>query len=137
MGRTLIRRSQRVTGALFALVLLAGSAAAQNAVYSGKVSSGGQPIGGASVGIPEIGAGGVTTVEGRYTFTVDVAKYAGRSLTVVVRFIGYKPKRLPVVISAGAVTKDFDLEKDVLNLDQVVVTLFIYLNASKDLFLFY
>ena len=122
MGRTLIRRSQRVTGALFAIILFAGAAAAQSAVYSGKVSSGGQPIGGASVGIPEIGAGGVTTVEGRYTFTVDVAKFGGRSLTVVVRFIGYKPKRLPVVIAAGAVSRDFELEKDVLNLDQVVVT---------------
>ena len=122
MGRTLIRRSQHVIGALLAVVLFAGAAAAQSAVYSGKVTSGGQPIGGASVGIPEIGAGGVTTVEGRYTFTVDVAKYGGRSLTIVVRFIGYKPKRLPVVIAAGSVTRDFDLDKDVLNLDQVVVT---------------
>ena len=122
MGRTLIRRSQRVTGALLAIVLFAGAAAAQSAVYSGKVTSGGQPIGGASVGIPEIGAGATTTLEGRYSFTVDVAKYGGRSLAVVVRFIGYKPKRVPVVIAAGAVTRDFDLDKDVLNLDQVVVT---------------
>ena len=122
MGRALIRRSLRVTGALLALVLFTGSAAAQSAVFSGKVSSGGNPLGGASVGIPEIGAGAITNLEGRYSFTVDVVKYRGRSLNVVVRFIGYKPKRLPVVIAAGAVVKDYELEKDVLNLEQVVVT---------------
>jgi TonB-linked SusC/RagA family outer membrane protein len=122
MGRALIRRSLRVTGALLALALFAGTAAAQNAVFSGKVTSAGQPLGGASVGIPEIGAGAITSLEGRYSFTVDAAKYRGRSLNVVVRFIGYKPKRLPVVIAAGAVVKDYELEKDVLNLEQVVVT---------------
>ena len=79
-------------------------------------------MGGASVGIPEIGAGTITTADGRYSFTVDVSKYGGRAVNLVVRFIGYKPKRLPVTLVAGRVDKDYDLERDILNLDQVVVT---------------
>ena len=38
------------------------------------------------------------------------------------RYIGYKPKRLPITLSAGRVQHDFVLEKDVLNLEEVVVT---------------
>src|SRR5581483_3452769 len=36
--------------------------------------------------------------------------------------IGYKPKVMQVTLAAGQVQKDFDLERDVLNLEQVVVT---------------
>lgn len=111
-----------MASAVVAVALSAVGARAQTAVFAGKVSSGGQPIGGASVGIPEIGAGTITTVDGKYSFTVDVSKYGGRSVNLVVRYIGFKPKRLPVVVGAGRVDKDYELEKDILNLEQVVVT---------------
>ena len=122
MDGVLIRRSRYLATALAALALCASAATAQTAVFAGKVTSAGRPIGGASVGIPEIGAGTITTVDGKYSFTVDVAKYGGRNVNLVVRYIGFKPKRLPIIIAAGRVDKDYDLDKDVLNLDQVVVT---------------
>src|SRR5512146_2847074 len=38
------------------------------------------------------------------------------------RFIGYKPKRLPVTITGNRFEHDFALARDVLNLEEVVVT---------------
>ncbi len=122
MDGVLIRRSLRMATALAALAVSASLAQAQTAVFSGKVTSAGQPLGGANVGIPEIGAGTITTVDGKYSFTVDMSKYGGRAVNLVVRFIGYKPKRLPITLAAGRIEKDYDLEKDVLNLEQVVTT---------------
>ncbi len=122
MDAVLIRRSLRTATVMASLAVFASAAQAQTEVFAGRVTSAGQPVGGASVGIPEIGAGTITTIDGKYSFTVDVAKYNGRSVNLVVRYIGLKPKRLPIVIAAGRVDKDYDLEKDVLNLEQVVVT---------------
>ena len=122
MDGVLNRTSLRFVAAVAALAFSAASAQAQTEVFAGKVTSAGQPIGGASVGIPEIGAGTITTQDGKYSFTVDVSKYGGRAVNLVVRFIGYKPKRLPITIAAGRVDKDYELEKDVLNLEAVVVT---------------
>ena len=122
MDAVLIRRSVRTTTVLAALAVFASVAQAQTQIFAGRVTSAGQPLGGANVGIPEIGAGTVTSLDGRYSFTVDVAKYGGRNVNLVVRYIGYKPKRFPTVIAVGRVDKDYELDKDVLNLEQVVVT---------------
>lgn len=122
MQRSLVRRFLAVAGAAVALVTGAAAAEAQNAVFTGRVTSIAGPLGGASVGIPELGVGGITGVDGRYSFTVDVGRASGRSVTVVVRYIGYKPKRMPVTLIAGRIEKDFELERDVLSLEQVVVT---------------
>lgn len=122
MDRAIVRRLVRASGAVAALLLFAGAVQAQTAVFSGKVMSSGVPLGGASVGIPELGVGAVTSLDGHYNFTVDVSKVGGRSFTLFVRYIGYKPKRMPITLAAGRVDKDFDLEKDVMNLEQVVVT---------------
>ena len=107
---------------VFALLASANFAGAQQAVFSGRVTSEGRPLGGASVGIPSLGVGAVTSVDGHYNFTLDVSGKTGRNVDVIARYIGHKPKRLPIVLAAGRVDKDFDLEKDILNLEQVVVT---------------
>ena len=122
MDGVLIRRSLRVAAVSAAIAMGASAAEAQSAVFTGKVSSDDRPLGGASVGIPEIGAGTITSQDGKYSFTVDVAKYRSRAVNLVVRYIGFKPKRLPITLAGGRIEKDFVLEKDVLNLDQVVVT---------------
>lgn len=122
MQRSVVWRYLARAGAAVALLLGATVAEAQNAVFTGKVSSIAGPLGGASVGIPELGVGGITGIDGRYSFTVDVGRTAGRSVTVVVRYIGYKPKRMTVTLAAGRNEKDFELERDVLSLEQVVVT---------------
>jgi TonB-linked SusC/RagA family outer membrane protein len=115
-------RTIAAVAATFAALLVAQPLAAQSAVFSGRVTSGGAPVGGATVGIAELGIGSVTSVDGRYTFTVEVGGRAGRTVNVTARFIGYKPKVMPVTLAAGRTEKDFELEKDVLNLEQVVVT---------------
>ena len=120
--RALIQRLLRVTGAAAAVTLFAGTAYAQNVVFSGRVTSAGAPLGGASVGIPSLGVGAVTSLDGRYNFTMDISRSAGRSVDLVARYIGYKPKRLPIVLAVGRVEKDFVLDRDVLNLEQIVVT---------------
>ena len=122
MDRFVMRRSLRLAAAIVALGVGAERASAQAAVFSGKVTSEGRPLGGASVGIPEIGVGAITTTDGHYSFNVDMSRYSGRAVNLVVRFIGYKPKRLPLTLVAGRVEKDYVLERDILNLDQVVVT---------------
>ena len=122
MSRLLLRGSLRLAGGAAVLAMLAGEASAQNAVFTGRVTSDGAPLGGANVGIPELGVGAVTSVDGRYNFTLDVGKLQGRSVNLIARSIGFKPKRLPLVIAVGRVEKDFELERDVLNLEQVVVT---------------
>ena len=120
--RVLIRRVVQVGAALAAVMFCASAVAAQQAVFSGKVTSEGRPLGGANVGIPTLGVGAVTAVDGHYNFTVDVSKTRGRTVDLVARYIGHKPKRLPLVLNVGRVDKDFDLDKDILNLEQVVVT---------------
>ena len=122
MSRSVLRGALRLAGGAALVALLAGQASAQNAVFSGRVTSEGTPLGGASVGIPELGVGAVTSVDGRYNFTLDMGKLQGRSVNLIARSIGFKPKRLPLVLSVGRVEKDFELERDVLNLEQVVVT---------------
>ena len=109
--------------ALLAIALFSSKATAQTAVFTGKVTSAaGQPLGGASVGIPDLGVGGIADASGNYTFTLDVTGKTGRSANVIARYIGYKPKRLPITLTVGRVQHDFSLDKDVLNLEEVVVT---------------
>jgi TonB-linked SusC/RagA family outer membrane protein len=122
MDGVLIRRSLRIAAAVTAMAVGASIAEAQTAVFSGKVTSEGRPLGGASVGIPEIGAGTITSTDGKYSFTVDMSRYSARAVNLVVRYIGYKPKRLPLTLAAGRIEKDYVLERDILNLDQVIVT---------------
>lgn len=116
-------RSFLLPAALLALTMAAGQAKAQSVVFSGKVmSQAGQPLAGANIAIPELGVGGVATPEGRYSFTVDESRVRGRTLNLVARYIGYKPVRVALNNVTGRVDHDFILERDVLNLEEVVST---------------
>src|SRR5947209_7139621 len=101
--RAQIRRLLYLAGMIAAMTMPQGIASAQTTVFSGRVTSAGRPLGGASVGIPSLGVGAITSVDGRYNFTLDVSRAGGRAVDVVARYIGYKPKRLPVVLTAGRV----------------------------------
>ena len=122
-GALTFRRARTALTALAALAACSSLAAAQNAVVTGTVTStAGQPLGGANVAIPELGVGSIADANGHYTFTVDVGKKTGQAVNIVARYIGYKPKRLPVTLSVGRVEHNFVLERDILNLEEVVVT---------------
>src|SRR5207253_8355329 len=93
--------------ALIGIALGTGRLAAQDVVFSGRITSqAGQPLGGANVAIPELGVGTVATVEGRYNFTVAQSRVNGRTVNVVARYIGYKPNRLTITISGLRVEHD-------------------------------
>lgn len=116
-----LRRLLAVAGAAAALPL-SGLAAQQTASITGRVTTAGQPLGGAQVGIVELGVGSVTDTQGRYTFTVDPARAGGKPVTLLARTIGYRPVKHVIALTAGRIEQNFDLEKDVLNLDAVVTT---------------
>src|SRR5439155_25940900 len=71
---------------------------------------------------PDLGVGGIADANGNYTFTLDVASRTGRMVNIMARYIGYKPKRLPVTLAVGRIQHDFVLDRDILNLEEVVVT---------------
>ncbi len=120
-----LHRAFRIPQAFVIGLVMTSALSAQTVTFTGRVTgAGGQPLAGANVGITELGVGSVAAPDGRYTFTVDQPRILNRTINIVTRFIGYKPKRLPVTITAptGRVEHDFVLERDVLNLEEVVVT---------------
>ena len=123
-GAFTFSRTRTALIAFGAVVLASSVAAAQNAaVITGRVTStAGQPLGGANVAIPELGVGSIADGNGRYNFTVTVSSRTGQAVNIIARYIGYKPKRLPITLSAGQVQHDFVLDRDILNLEEVVVT---------------
>lgn len=80
-------------------------------------AGGGGPIGGASVQAVGTTAGAVTTDQGRFTIVLPEAATA---TAVRVRRIGYVARTVPLAAGQSEVT--VTLEKDVLQLEQVVVT---------------
>ena len=115
---------RRLIAASATLILLLSPDAAQaqaTMTITGRVTSNGQPLGGTQVGIVELAAGAVTDQQGRYSFTIDPAR-ASKPVSLLARTIGYRPIRRSITLTAGRSEQNFELEKDVLNLDQVVVT---------------
>src|SRR5262245_64264600 len=98
------------------LLIGATGSAAQNVTFSGRITSGdGQPLAGASVGVTEMGAGAITTEQGRYSFFIAASLVNGKTVNVVARHIGYKPVRMPVTVSGATVEKDLDRKSTRLN----------------------
>ncbi|HEY9229859.1 MAG TPA: carboxypeptidase-like regulatory domain-containing protein, partial [Gemmatimonadaceae bacterium] len=105
------------------LALPAARAQAQNAVFTGKVTTEfGQPIDQANVYITDLTISVATNAQGVYTFTVPGARVSGQQVTLRVRAIGYQPGLRPVRITAGNQTQDFSLKQDINRLNEVVVT---------------
>jgi len=115
---------RRLIAASATLILLLSPDAAQaqaTMTITGRVTSNGQPLGGTQVGIVELAAGAVTDQQGRYSFTIDPAR-ASKPVSLLARTIGYRPIRRSITLTAGRSEQNFELEKDVLNLETVVTT---------------
>ncbi|MCU0650214.1 MAG: TonB-dependent receptor plug domain-containing protein, partial [Gemmatimonadaceae bacterium] len=122
MTRPTFDRLRRWLAATAVALTVTTPVLAQQATVAGRVTAAGQPLGGASVGIPELSVGAITDENGRYSFGVDPARVRGRAVVVIARQIGYKPERRTLTLAAGRMEQNFELSKDVLNLEQVVVT---------------
>ncbi|QYA26990.1 SusC/RagA family TonB-linked outer membrane protein [Gramella sp. MT6] len=109
---------------LLAVLFLSFNAKGQEAVYSfsGTVinPSNNQPIAGATVSIENTNYGAITDFDGNYNFTasLDAGTY-----NLMTSYVGYVTKTVPVELAGQTdITTDFQLQGDLLNLDEVVVT---------------
>lgn len=117
------RRTPTWKRTLFALatMLLGSSALAAQSTITGRVTTGSGPLENALVALPEVpGATARTDVQGAYRIVANVPD--GQAVIVLARAVGYKPGRLTITISNRQGTASFQLDRDVLNLDQMVVT---------------
>ena len=130
MPEASVRRSVEIRNhaiaAIAALSLLCASgvhpAAAQSrtGTITGTVTGEvGQPLSGAQVGLVGTGLGTASNASGKYTIVnVPAGQYRIRA-----QMIGHRPAEDSVNVSAGAMTtQDFALKKQVVALDEVVVT---------------
>lgn len=117
------RRTPTWKRTLFALaaLLASGSALAAQSTITGRVTTASGPLENALVAIPNLpGASARSDAQGNYRLVATVPD--GQSVIVLARAVGYKPSRITVTIANRQATASFQLERDVLNLDQVVVT---------------
>ena len=79
----------------------------------------GEPMPGVNIIITELNRGAASDLDGNYT----IPGLPPGTYDIVSRFIGFKDRNLTVTISAGQeTTLNFQLEEDLLQLDEVVVT---------------
>ena len=82
----------------------------------------GTPLAGATLSIAELGLGAVTRDNGAYSITVPANRSRGQTVTLMVHIIGYRQGSAQVVLNPGAVTKDFTLMANPLQLGEIVIT---------------
>jgi TonB-dependent SusC/RagA subfamily outer membrane receptor len=87
-------------------------------------SENGQPLSDVSVELRALGLGSLSRADGRYTITIPSARQAGGStVSVSVRRLGYRTQSRTVTLPAsGALTADFVLAANPLQLGEIVVT---------------
>src|SRR5689334_8822506 len=95
----------------------------ESANLTGHVTGeGGVALTGAAVTIPELGLGAISRDDGSYSIAIPAARVNRQAVTITARRVGYRPKSVRVTINPGALTQDFALESNPLQLGEVVVT---------------
>ena len=97
----------------FSLISWSTGVYAQNFVVTGKVTSNGESVIGATVQVKGKIAGTITDIDGNYRLTLENSKE-----TLVFSFIGYQSKEVTV---NGKNVINVELEEDVAQLEEVVV----------------
>ena len=122
MDDSLRPRIRRAAAVSISLLLFAATAIeAQTGTITGRVTdaNSGQPLSAIQVSIPALGLGTLSQQNGRYLL-VNVP--AGTHALSVVR-IGYQTSTGEVTVGAGqTVVRDFVMEEQALQLDEVIVT---------------
>jgi TonB-linked SusC/RagA family outer membrane protein len=119
------RWAQAFAGLSVALFLMPAIAFGQQAILTGTVTGPDEePLPGASVQVPTLGplVGAATTPEGEYTLTIPARRVRGQTVTVEVRYVGYKSATEEIELTSGTTELDFQLDQDILETDEVVVT---------------
>lgn len=106
-----------------ALALSSGSALAQQAVITGRVTGEqGQPLSAANVFITEMNLSIGTNQEGAYRLVIPAERVSGQSVLLRARAIGHTPLARQITLTAGDKTENFTLKQDINRLSDVVVT---------------
>ncbi|MCU0649619.1 MAG: TonB-dependent receptor plug domain-containing protein [Gemmatimonadaceae bacterium] len=117
------RPVRRLAAVLGALVATATTALAQPAVITGKVTSAqGAPLEAANAFITELALSVGTNAAGQYTITIPAERVRGQTVVLRIRAIGYVPQTRAVTLRAGTQTFDFEVQRDVNRLTDIVVT---------------
>ncbi|MFT3935526.1 MAG: TonB-dependent receptor [Chitinophagaceae bacterium] len=102
---------------LFTFLIIFQWASAQTGVVKGNVKdASGAPLAGASVTVQGKKNGTVTDVNGNYSLTLAPGKYS-----LLLSFVGQKPQKADVVITADATTEQNFTTESSADLDNVVV----------------
>ena len=104
-------------------VLVPSMAFGQSATINGNVTDeNGEPLIGANVLIEQLVIGASTDINGNYSFSVPSDLVNGQTVTLRTGFIGYSDQSMTITLTSGTQTHNFQLEQDLLRLDEVVVT---------------
>ncbi|MCA9735831.1 MAG: SusC/RagA family TonB-linked outer membrane protein [Deferribacteres bacterium] len=105
----------------FVVLLLPGFILGQQlTTINGRITDEvGNPLVGANVFITGTTFGAAADVDGFFNFT---APATGQEVTLTGRFIGYTSKSAKITLSGGKITQNFELQEDVLQLEEVIVT---------------
>lgn len=124
LPKSFTRIARAAAAALMGVMLAAPSARAQaNATISGRVTGeAGQPLEFANVYITELVQSVPTNAQGQFSIVVAAARVSGQTVNLRVRAVGYKPTFAAVTLTPGNQTKNFQLERDVNRLSEVVVS---------------
>jgi TonB-linked SusC/RagA family outer membrane protein len=98
------------------IAVASATASAQRRITGRVTDSTGTPIPAATISVQGTTLGAMTNAEGQYTLT----NVPNGQQIVVARRIGFR--RTPLTLAAGATTGDFQMGRDPLQLDEVVVT---------------
>jgi TonB-linked SusC/RagA family outer membrane protein len=118
----LVRRLLAVTAAL--AVLPVWASAQEPVTVTGRITTdAGAPVAAASVTIPDLNIGTLTSPDGRYMVTIPAARATGQEVMITATALGYRVMSETIRLTPGAtISQDFVLATDPLRLDEIVVT---------------
>lgn len=93
-------------------------------VIEGRITDSitGDALPGANIFIQGTGYGAASATDGTYQIRIQDMSFIDREINLVVRFVGYRMISERINLRPGTQTFDFDLQGDVLGLDEIVVT---------------
>ncbi|MEQ8360129.1 MAG: TonB-dependent receptor [Cytophagales bacterium] len=113
-----ISKALKLSSTLLLILGLAGSGFAQSKIKGTVSDENGEPFPGVTVVIEGTTQGGVSSIDGNYEINTDLMG----EYNLVLSFIGYKRIVEPIQLSSGEVTKDFQMQLDMIGLDEVIIT---------------